>query len=524
MTDLLSIFPEYGMRNERPIDWFQEETIEEWVTPVNDIRGDKHEIKFTVYVESGKFLDLRSIEFDLKLKLVKKQSASLGDVTELHENGANAYIEPNFFHNIFKDVKVQVGRTDLRNIIDFDMQHDLAFVINTLFTSNNYHHMEQKLHGEGFYVPEKDQQDADSLPAAGTAAAATGDSYPNSDSKNWMKTGRKTLSDMLLKHMDAAGNKVTYNEFVGTPFHFLFSADALLPQHLELTITFVKNFKSEFWATYGNQTADTACAAGKLDHGLGIYWHEMRMRTVFKQLRKTVDIGNGETINPFDKVTEKFYSQVAQDRLLLKTPVKRWDGSIINLSPNHRSISSETLKNFDQPPALIIVGFKESVRYGDVPKDKSPFRYTNLDIEEFTLKWNGRKFPFASSSNSIKWPGSSTTDTDAENRLIQYRKYMSMIGGEYNPFFKDLFQPIMSFKDFCKKKDDSIRTFFLFDPTVNQLRQYNPEVQQLAKQCNLQFTLKTKKPFGNHTMMVFYLFDDYVETDCVLGEMYKSWH
>lgn len=508
MTSITSLFPVYNMRQTTVTNLAEENVDHVWIDPINmNNLNTQNEIRFEYTVPPGGLLDISSINFETSVKMKKKTAAAGNALENFHAEGANLYVEPNFFHNQFKNIRVYIEVKDLGLAIDDGFLHHYAYMDNVLNLNNESHNLQRLLVNEGFYnITSKVSMNQPEHKLHGNGAATN---------------AQFRLKRMMVAYKDICDNDTDYNQFRGKLKHWFFTINSCLPQLLKLTVILYKNTNHNILVTYSSDAYNVGNGAGNtvIEHGVGLDYQHIKMGFNVRYLAN-VPIPSMGGIAPFKTLMDPFYDQDPNSRQLVKYSFLRPRAYSFEISGNVREFA--TIIALTRYPKEVWLAVQDrDMTIGC--KDKSSFLYSHQNITQLYIEKNGkRKYPRNYESEEglkLNWAESKLNLSRCYNEM-----YENMRVGTDNDFYKSVYTPCITLKDFINAEEAAFKNIFRIDMTdvneISEKRGLVPAVQG----GNMKIYLRTTMDLNNKQLIMFLFFDDFLEYDVNnISGMTQSW-
>jgi len=442
-----------------------EERVDEEVIRTSNTLNESSTLSFHWTSTADEYIDLNKC----KLHVVYKMTRANGRVFTA-ATGNNSIVEPNLFHNLWKDITLRINDQVIRSSVQ---HYPYQAYIEALIGSTP--EMEPELNElEGWYIPHGSQMDGATV-IGKDATADNNEDIPALRSKTRTTTiANKEQTLIGLLNLD------------------IFKQQRVLPPLTRVGIDLKKNDVG-FWATSNPAIGD---------HKTGI---NIRIEDIFFVVTKRKlfkDDGRG---------------QLSANTLLLKElathqsaryPHTRSMLKVFSIPQTNTVYTNQSL--FDSKvPVKAIVGLVSATRYhGDATL--SPFAFKHYSVKTLYMTYGGDKYP------------ARTYETDFTTGRGVKELWQQTTKGLMFPK-DDNFRSNITYEEFLS--DNGNKNFWVIDLTQNKKSQ-EPEDSYLSQPQNKEvgIHITVSEAFGEAVQLIVLAYlEDSLTIDHASGEVYTSW-
>lgn len=501
------VFPELDMHQETVTNLYIAKTEERFLEATNmNVINTKNSdlLRFELTVPSSTLLDIRSIKFETSFKVKKRDEH--GNLSDLHATGANALIDPNIFHNQFKNIRIHLDEKDLGKAVDDEMLHHLAYMENVFSINETSNNMWKHVSTDGFWNP------------GNLAQLETLDTYTPTDNNSRSKP-YFNIRKQLVNHKNINLQDSTWNVFCDRLKHWFFSINSCLPQHIKLTVLLEKQSNPNIYATYNN-VYDNARANTAIPHGIGLEYQHIKMYYTLKfpTIPHVPALGN---ISPWEQIVGPLYAEDPAQRKMIKYSFTRHKGYELTV-PRGITQWQHTI-NVERFPKELWFGLQDEDRTRGA-REKSAFVYKHFNLERIIVEKDGKvKFPSGYDDEN----GVELDFGAAQKNIIRIYEQMfeTYRVGKDNDFYREVTTPCTSFKEWNQPNDTAFKNLFRIDITDTNESAAKKGLVPIHENGNLKITLRFRQNTpGELYLVLFMLYDDFIQFDPLnVNGMTQTW-
>jgi len=342
-------FQRYNLINNQPRVNTTEELADVQRVYTSNVLSDAQIITFNINGDANLWIDPSELRVYLKCKLVQEDGTVFPefdntDAGTRAASGHSWYLEPNIFHNLWKDITVKIqGKLFPSQCLSYAHK---AYMEKILLTQRKEE--DQLFELEGWYVPDGRYMDGSTVK----------DTNPKTDHEAAPKKRRET------RLMGLAPRNANGVEFYAKINHDFFNVNKLLPPGVNVEINFERQ-SSAFWAT-----TKTTKGPPKLVIE--------NMYLVNRRSKPYSDV-NASLVN-------NLMSAGAANYQLTRTTLRTF-----NISAGQVELTEFNALS-GQVPTKIVVGLVKSTEYAGL-SDHSPFKFRHWNVKEMYCVKGTRNYP-----------------------------------------------------------------------------------------------------------------------------------